>query len=237
MKTVLTVLTTALALSVTVLLMLLAWQYHQNRQMRFAYVQVREELQHSREMASALTAEKNDTADKLTALAAREIELRKRVDSLETAAQSLPRPYRVRTFVGQANVGEAWMVPHNVTRDPDSGRYTFEPLLVIDESAKHHFTQHHTNVVEREVYRTEIYQNDVPYPYYYYATPGRPSRPGHPPGRPEPPTAPEPYQPSTTPQPDARARLFAPPMSTVESRPQVIGTPATSPINQRVFAP
>jgi hypothetical protein len=188
-----------------------------------------------------LRQEKAGISEKLTALEQMESELRERVDSLEASANALtevtPRPYRVRAFVGQDNVGQAWIVPHNVTRDTESGRYLFEPVLVIDESSKKYFTEHHTNVVEREVYTTQVYQDGYRYPYYYYVNSGRPGRPGRPPVKPEHPIAPQPPEPQITSGPDMNARMFAPPNSIVTARPQVLGTPATAPVNARVFAP
>ncbi|MCU0771448.1 MAG: hypothetical protein MUE94_06720 [Verrucomicrobia bacterium] len=237
MKTALTILTTSLTLLVAGAAGLLLWQVQQNRQLTTIHAQLARELQDAQGQISALTAERARATDQLTTLAARETELRKRVASLESAAQTLPRPYRVRTFVGQDPVGEAWMVPHNVTRDAESGRYAFEPVLVIDESARRHFTQYQTNVVEREVFRTEIHENDYVYPFYYAVAPARPGRPGHPPGKPKPPTAPGPKDPGVSPQPDIGGRVFAPPTSTLGSRSQVFGPPAASPINQQVFAP
>lgn len=243
MKTSLAILTSCLVLFAAGTTALFTWQYLQNQQLTTASAQLALELEQSQNRVTSLTEEKTDISEKQLLLEAREQELRERVDSLETAAksaaQAMPRPYRVRAFVGQESVGEAWIVPHNVTRDPESGRYTFEPVLAIDESSKNHFTVHHTNVVERDIYTTEIYDRYDPYPYYYYGTVGRPGFPG---GSNRPPVSPRPPSQSRTTvgrvsQPDARARVFAPPMSIVNSRPQVVGRHATSPINQRVFAP
>jgi len=237
MKAFLTLMTSCLALVTVGIVVLLTWQSRVNRQLVGDNSQLSRELRQSQDTVATLTAEKTGISDKLAALEHREKELRDRVDSLEEATEAPPRPYRVRTFVGRENIGEAWMVPVNVTRDTQSGRYLFEPVLVIDESARDHFTAYRTNVVEREVYTTEVYQDGYDYPYVYYATPGRPGGTNRPPYRPGRPTRPEAPAPSASPQPNARAQVFAPPMSIVNSRPQVVGTPATSPINQRVFAP
>lgn len=241
MKAFLTLLTSCLALVTVGIVVLLTWQSRVNRQLVGANSQLSRELRQSQDTVATLTGEKTGISDKLAALELREKELRDRVDSLEAATEAPPRPYRVRAFVGRENIGAAWMVPVNVTRDTQSGRYLFEPVLVIDESARDHFTAYRTNVVEREVYTTEVYQDPYSgangYPYFYYVTPGRPEKPDRPPNRPGRPTPPRSPEPQPTPQPDARAQVFAPPMSIVNSRPQVVGTPATSPINQRVFAP
>jgi hypothetical protein len=241
MKTFLATLTACLAILATGVLALLGWQSHQNRQLTTTNAQLMQELNRSHEAVTALTQEKAGISEKLAALELMETELRERVDSLEASAKSAndatPRPYRVRAFVGRDNVGQAWIIPHNVTRDTESGRYMFEPVLVIDEAAKRHFTEHHTNVVEREVYTTQIYQDGYRYPYYYSVAPRRPGKPGRPPVKPEPPIAPQPSETRTVSQPDINARMFAPPNSIVTSRPQVLGTPATAPVNARVFAP
>ena len=191
-------------------LALLAWQFHHTRQLTADNAHLSQELVQSREAVTTLTDEKASISETLVSLQAMETELRERVDSLEaeakTAADTTPRPYRVRAFVGQANVGQAWIVPHNVTRDPESCRYLFEPVLVIDESAKKHFTEHHTNVVEREVYTTEIYENYNRYPYYYGIA-GRPGGSNRPPNRPQPPSKPGISTGTYAQQPSSRAQL------------------------------
>jgi len=242
MKTFLTVLTTCLVLLTVGTLSLLGWQFHQSRELAEVNHQLTQELRQSKQTVEDLTGEKAAVSEMVATMEAREEELRARVESLEqagqTAAEALPQPYRVRAFLGQDNLGGAWIIPHNVKRDPESGRYIFEPVLVVDESAKNHFTVHHTNVVEREVYTTEYYDGYNRYPYYYaYGTPGRPGATNRPPDGTRPPSQPRMQVNSQPQQPDARARLFAPPLSIVNSRPQVIGTPATSPVNARVFAP
>jgi hypothetical protein len=48
---------------------------------------------------------------------------------------------------------------------------------------------------------------------------------------------PTPGEPESEYQPNIRNQVFAPTMRTVNTRPQTINRPATSPINQKVFAP
>lgn len=241
MKTFLAIMTFCLALLAGGALTLLIWQHHQTGQLTAANAHLLQELEQSHQTVTALNAEKTGISEKLATLETLEKQLRDRVDSLETAAktaaETVPRPYRVRAFLGQESVGEAWIVPHNVRRDPETGRYTFEPVLLIDESARNHFTVHHTNVVEREVYTTQVYQEGYGYPYVYYVPSGRHGKPGRPSGKPQHPGEPAGSTPQMVPQPSARAQLFAPPMSIVNSRPQVLGVPATSPMNAQMFAP
>ncbi len=241
MKTFLTVLITCLVLLAAGTSALLGWQFLEGKERAAAQAQLAAELAQSREKVAVLTAEKASAAEKLRSLEALEKELRERVDLLETAAKAVdeatPRPYRVRAFLGRDNVGDAWIVPHNVQRDAESGRYTYEPVLVIDEASRNYFTAPATEDVEREVYTTEIIQETYGYPYSYYVTPGRPGRPGHPPGKPEQPVPPTPGEPESEYQPNIRNQVFAPTMRTVNTRPQTINRPATSPINQKVFAP
>jgi hypothetical protein len=241
MKTFRTVLITCLALLAAATSAILVWQFHEGKQQTAANAQLTAQLEEAKVTVAALTEEKARLSEKMTSLESLEMELRERVDSLETAAktadETTPRPYRVRAFMGRENVGDAWIVPHNLQRDPESGRYTFEPVLVIDESSRSFFTAENANVSEREVYTTEIIQETYGYPYYYYVTPGRPGKPGRPPVKPEHPITPTPEEPEWNSQPDPRTQVFAPPMRTVNTRPQVITRPATSPINQKVFAP
>lgn len=241
MKTLLSILAAVLVMLCAVSVAVMTWQYYQNRDLSTSNAQLVRELDTTETTLGTLQEEKDQVTAKLASLEQKERELQERLDTLETEAKKAveikPRPYRVRAFVGTDSIGDAWIIPHNVTWDEEAERYTFEPVLWMAETAKNHFTVHHTNVVEREVYNTEVY-NDYPYypyyPYYYYVRPDGTNRPPvnpRPPGQPQIPPA------GVAQQPDARARLFAPPMSVVNTRPQVIGTPATSPINARVFAP
>lgn len=220
---------------------LAAWQTHQNKQLAVANAKLMQDLDQSREAVGELTEENALVTAKLAPLEQSEVELRQRMVTLEAeakkAAQTRPQPFRVHAFVGQDNVGEAWFIPHNVTLDPELGRYTYEPVIVIDESAKQHFTVHHTNVVERELYATQVYSDSYAYPYHYPLAPTHPTKPSRPGGKPSQPIISPPKAPRSPSLPDARARLFAPPGSIVSSRPQVIGTLGTSPVNQRVFSP
>lgn len=222
---------------------LLSWQVMENRQLKAANTALSTKLQSAEDTMAKISLERDTASLKFELLEARERELRERVDSLETAAKadvdSKPRPYRVRAFLGRDNVGDAWMVPRDVKWDEQIGRYTFEPVLWIDESSKGFFTVYETNVVDRNIYNTEIYQEDNGYPFYpyYYAGINRPWPTNRPPGNPQPPTQLPVSSPGISQQPDARTRIFAPPMSIVNTRPQVMGRPATSPINVQVFAP
>lgn len=241
MKTLLGILAAAAVVLAMMVLAGLAWQIHLNSQLKRTNETLMTQLDLADKSTAALTEENASLAEQLKDLETMEDELRTRVESLEADAETLakarPTPYRVRAFVGQETVGGAWIIPHNVTLDEELGRYLYEPILMIDESAKKHFTVHHTNVVEREVYRTEVYQDGYNYPYYYYVTQGRPGKPTRPPNRPDRPTPIVSTSPSGGSQPNANARVFAPPNSIVNTRPQVIGTPATAPVNARVFAP
>lgn len=241
MKTFLALCSVCLLLLVAGAILLLLQQHRQNQTLAAVNEQLQEELATSSAAVEGLSQERELNHEIMTALEETASELNKRVESLESSAaaaqEALPKPYPVQAYIGREKVGQAWIIPHNIKRNKESGRYVFEPVLWLDESAKDHFTVHHTNVVEREVHTTQYASGYNDYPYYSYLTPGYPGGTNRPPGIPTPPIQPPtPTQPIAQ-QPSARARLFAPPLSIVNSRPQTLGRPATSPANARAFAP
>jgi len=244
MKTLITSLSVLASLLAVLLLAVaaIAWQGH--RRLAEANTTLEKELAEARLALDTATAESQATAHRLTTLESAAAALESRVNELKASAEAaestLPRAYRVRAFLGKDSLGEAWMIPQNITRDPDSGHYRFEPVLLLNESSRNHFTVHHTNVVETKVLTTDYTPYYYRYPYYnagWY--PSLPGRSNLPPVEPQPPTG--------MPQPfvagpgygdvSASARVFAPPFSRVNTRPQVLGRPATSGANAQVFAP
>ncbi|MBU6402962.1 MAG: hypothetical protein KGS61_21790 [Verrucomicrobia bacterium] len=47
-----------------------------------------------------------------------------------------PRPYQAPAYLGNQYLGLAWVVPRNIVRNPRTGRFTFEPALVLDPGLK-----------------------------------------------------------------------------------------------------
>ena len=58
----------------------------------------------------------------------------------------LPRPYQAPAFLGNQYLGLAWVVPRNVAKNPKTGRFTFEPALVLDPALREAFATPVTNV-------------------------------------------------------------------------------------------
>lgn len=244
MKALITSLSILAAFLFVLLLTTLAFAWHGQRRLAAVNANLRTELEAARLALDTAAAESQSTTERLarleTTAAGLESELEAVKASAKAAEETLPRPYRVRAFLGKDSLGEAWMIPQNIKRDPDSGRYVFEPVLLLDESSRSRFTVHHTNVVQTEVLTTDYTPYYYRYPYSYGGW--YPTLPG---GSNLPPVEPQP--PIGVPQPSvtgsgygnvsASARVFAPPFSTVNTRPQVLGRPATSGANARVFAP
>lgn len=104
-----------------------------------------------------------------------------------------PKPFKVDTYLGRDSLGEAWLIPRNFTQDPETGRVSYQPVLVLDEKLKEKFTVYvqQTNYVETPVPTTVNYNYTPPQTYYYpvYYQVGR-NRANRPPDRPRPPTGP-----------------------------------------------
>jgi hypothetical protein len=104
------------------------------------------------------------------------------------------QPYPVQVYVGRTAIGQGWVVPTNVRRDPKTGRVSFEQVVSLPETARGALTTYVTNTVERPVALTsshvierEIYRDRwapwwgsaaVAVPSVYYG--GRPERPATP---------------------------------------------------------
>lgn len=92
----------------------------------------------------ARRSEVQDLTAKLTEAAAANS---KTNDAAALAVQ--PRPYQVPAFLGNDYLGLAWVVPRNLSRDPKTGRVTFEPVLLLDPGWRRAFTETATEVVEQ----------------------------------------------------------------------------------------
>jgi type II secretory pathway pseudopilin PulG len=243
MKALIASLSVLAVLLFVLLLAVLGFAWQGQRRLATDNANLKAELAETRLALDAAVTEHQATTDRLTSLestaAGLESELKEVKASAKAAEETLPRPYRVRTFLGKDSLGEAWMIPQNIKRDPASGRYVFEPVLLLDESNRNRFTVHHTNFVQTEILTTDYTPYDYGYPYYYGTWyPGIPGGTNQPPVNPQPPGPMPPM--SSTPgygNVSASARVFAPPFSIVNTRPQVLGRPATSGANARVFAP
>lgn len=80
---------------------------------------------------------------------------------------AVPRPVKIRTFLGNQYVGMGWLVSSGASKDPKTGLVTYEPILFLDETAKQNLVNYKTNVVEREVARATTVNYNYPWTYYY----------------------------------------------------------------------
>jgi hypothetical protein len=187
---------------------------------------LRREVQSSRAELDRLTGDLGTVRGKKDELAAQleqkcgELQERERdlADAQETRTRTndtggaVPRPAKIRTFLGNQYVGMGWLVSSGVTKDPKTGLVTYEPIVFLDDTAKQNLVNFKTNVVEREVARATTVNYNYPWLYYYPVfVPVGTNRAGHcnPPQLSPPPTStPAPRQPqdakpflSTTVQP------------------------------------
>ena len=143
----------------------------------------RTELRRVADKIEDLKAQKND----LTGELAKQRDERPKPESeLPEAKESktnqipMPRPVKVRTFLGNQCVGMSWLVPSGVSKDPKSGAVTYEPILILDESVRQYLVTWRTNVVEREVAQSTTLNYNYPWVYYYpVLVPAHTNRPPH----------------------------------------------------------
>jgi hypothetical protein len=102
--------------------------------------------------------------EELTAMKSRVLRLEESAAEARRAAEAVsPGPYPVRAYLGSDFLGFAWVKPTNVVRDARTGRVTFDPVLVLDESFRRAVTGPASgSAQEREVIRYET----VNYTYY-----------------------------------------------------------------------
>ena len=75
------------------------------------------------------------------------------VEEAELPVMGDSNSYVVKAYLGDQYLGTAVMYQRNVATDPETGKVTFEPLLILDPSLKNKFTKVETKLVEREVVR------------------------------------------------------------------------------------
>ena len=85
----------------------------------------------------------------------------------EAAPPTPPRPVKIRAYLGNQCVGMGWLVSSGVSKDPNTGAVTYEPVVILDEAIKQNFVTYRTNFVEREVSRSTTVNYNYPWVYYY----------------------------------------------------------------------
>jgi hypothetical protein len=146
---------------------------------------LRAELQGLREEAYQATAEAGRLRTESAQASEERVSLRARLTQLEREAAQAPaeatnppalvmtgaspRALRIRTYLGSQPVGSSWLVPTPTRTNSATGQTTYEPVVVLDESARGSLVAYKTNVVERDVYRATTVNHHYPwgYPYNY----------------------------------------------------------------------
>lgn len=238
MKTMLVVLSVSLAVVCVVGSAGLIGGFVANRDLREANQKLQADLEAAQLKSEGLASDNQALSARLEQLQSLTQELKTRMDEMETSkpdaeleTPSAPAPFLVPAYLGQKWLGQAWFVARNPRKDPNTQRYVYEPVILLDESLRAGFVTHHTNVVEREVER-QTYNSIAyyPQPVYYWSYPHY-SRPGTNrwPPRPVPQTAPPSPPPTAAPFGGAvAAQKPALPASQIKTRSQQLGIPAQS---------
>ena len=147
-----------------------------NRELRREIRTLHTDLHQARVDASQLREETTDATERLAAKQSDLLELEKELTrpkasdakaSDAAAASTAPRAQRVRTYLGNQYIGMSWLVPSAVSKEPESGQISYEPVLVLDESLRRNLAVDKTNAVEREVSHETTVNYNYAYPYYY----------------------------------------------------------------------
>jgi hypothetical protein len=145
--------------TVTVLVLL------DNRQLRREVQEARRESDQALSDARRLADERSDLraqGEQLKSAQAELAALRSSAASNAPAAPVALAAFRARTFLGQQCLGQAWIVPGPSAKDPATGQFGREPLVLLDESMRNQVGATRTNVVEREVARATTVNYNYP---------------------------------------------------------------------------
>lgn len=158
----------------------IAWttEVRVNRDLRETNQRLEAELRAVQEDSRMLRDAKEKVARQLATAQATSEELNTRLAELNSAndsvvqPESVPRfnPFPAPAYLGQKHLGQAWIIPRNIRKDPKTQGYVYEPIIWLDENLRKGFVTHHTNIVEREV-ESRTYVNNIQYPqpvYYGY---------------------------------------------------------------------
>ena len=158
---------------------ILIFEFKVNRDLRAENRNLLAEAQQASAKMEALAAEKTEASEKLSAKEKEVDVLQNKPANAEAAKEAKdssasPRALQVKAYLGREYLGMAWLVPTKISKDPETGVVTSEPVVVMSESLKKTFTEVRTSVVDREVpVNSSVNYNYYPnpnygYPYYWY---------------------------------------------------------------------
>ncbi|MCW5553756.1 MAG: hypothetical protein KIS67_16560 [Verrucomicrobiae bacterium] len=163
-----------------------------NRDLRETNLRLEAELHAAQEESRTLRAEHEAVSTQLAVAQETAAELQSQLagqdspDDSEVQLETAPlfNPFPAQAYLGQRHLGQAWIIPRNIRKDPKTQSYVYEPVIWLDENLRKGFVTHHTNIVEREVEsRTYVNTIQYPQPVYYGYRPiyGRPPTNSYPP--------------------------------------------------------
>lgn len=149
-----------------------------NRDLRKTNLRLEADLRSAQEESRMLRAEHGAVTTQLAAAQETAAELHAQLaeqhhgQDTELQPDTVPsfNPFPAQAYLGQRHLGQAWIIPRNIRKDPKTQGYVYEPVIWLDENLRKGFVTHHTNIVEREV-GARTYVNTVQYPqpvYYGY---------------------------------------------------------------------
>ena len=179
MKVLLVSLGIGLGILLSSLMAILVFEFKVNRDLRAENRKLLTEAQQASAKMEALAAEKTEATEKLSAKEKEADALQNKPVNAEAAndakaSSTSPRAQQVKAYLGREYLGMAWLVPTKISKDPETGVVTSEPVVVMSESLKKTFTEVRTSVVDREVpVNSSVNYNYYPnpnygYPYYWY---------------------------------------------------------------------
>jgi hypothetical protein len=246
MKTILVVISSCLAVLTACVGSAVIQARQQAEANQRAAAELREQNQELSAQISTLAADKARLETTLQTQAAANKTLQEQLEQqrpeIQTAPEPVPppKPFRVPTYLGRELLGDAWLVPRNFAQDPETGRVSYEPVILLDEKLRERFTArvYETNYVAQPVPVADtgnyIPPNNYYYPVYYAVDNGRrPDRPNRPPHRPpnQPPS--RPTFPAVPGNNSPWGSVFVPPRFSPPPTPSIFVPPSASSISQQ----
>jgi hypothetical protein len=162
----------------------------ENRELRAEARSVRAELSRVQDQARASTEDREAASAELAAQRGRVEELSAALTSMSQEATDPDRgtsvrlpvqSHRVRAYLGNKEIGMAWLVPNKIRTNAVDGQVSYEPVIVLDDAVLQRFGATQPQMAEREVtrattvnYYPQVYPSGWP---IYWRKPQRPKDP------------------------------------------------------------
>lgn len=146
-----------------------------NRELRAQNERLHANLEAFQSRESDISIQLAETTDQLETSLQKTTELQSELELLKAMREeviklAVPKPYRVETYLGKHHLGQAWVSPHNIRTNQESGLVSYDPVVYLNEKLRTFFTEYRTNTVERQIANIATEHNKN-YNYYPQVNP------------------------------------------------------------------